>query len=543
MPVAGMAYLDRPQPGGYFIFPDLSVRHEGKFRLSFNLYEELKEAKDEDAEPARPKTETKDVKPPQGSGTAPKNHAAWRLEVKSIPFSVFSAKKFPGLAESTTLSRVVAEQGCRVRIRRDVRMRRRDNKSKDYEDYEENGYARTDRFGTPAQQIPERPRSISNSSMHGSVHGSVPASVEPSTPYAIEHRRSSQDLGYSYTQPNFAPPPAPAQPVQTTPAYPSHLTFGATSSQYAAPSFQPPSAPLSQPSQRYVPTGNDYQYQANAHSRQMSASQNFAYSPSQPQTPTYQQSQTPIYPNSATEYKPVTDYRRVSLPPSQQTYSSQPMNTYNQPDSRPNTAYAQVEPRQTAYAPADTRQNPAYSHVDTRQGSTYPQVDSRHNPVPSSYYAPTGQNQVPRTGTPSSNGHILPPIQTIHSTPENKYESYTPTLLPAPTSAPASSSSYENLHSKFQPTYTSAPVSTNTYDPTITGKRTHEQVFDNSHLYQPVHDGMRPATYNHGQDVPQVETDEGTLEDEYSLTDMKQLIYRRADGSKQSKKCPSPVID
>ena len=54
---------------------------------------------------------------------------------------------------------------------------------------------------------------------------------------------------------------------------------------------------------------------------------------------------------------------------------------------------------------------------------------------------------------------------------------------------------------------------------------------------------MRPATYNHGQDVSQVETDEGTLEDEYSLTDMKQLIYRRADGTKQSKKCPSPVID
>lgn len=236
MPVAGMAYLDRPQPGGYFIFPDLSVRHEGKFRLSFNLYEELKEAKDEDPEPAGPSSDTKDVKPPQGLGTAPKTHAAWRLEVKSVPFSVYSAKKFPGLAESTTLSRVVAEQGCRVRIRRDVRMRRRDTKSKDYDDYEENGYARTDRLGTPAQQIPERPRSISNSSMHGSV----PGSVEPSTPYAIEHRRPSQDLGYNYTQPNFAPPPAPVQPVQTTPTYPSHLTFGATSSQYAAPSFQPP---------------------------------------------------------------------------------------------------------------------------------------------------------------------------------------------------------------------------------------------------------------------------------------------------------------
>ncbi|KAK3073454.1 velum formation- protein, partial [Coniosporium uncinatum] len=49
-PVAGMAYLDRPQPAGYFIFPDLSVRHEGKYRLAFALFEELKEAKDMDSE-------------------------------------------------------------------------------------------------------------------------------------------------------------------------------------------------------------------------------------------------------------------------------------------------------------------------------------------------------------------------------------------------------------------------------------------------------------------------------------------------------------
>ena len=47
-PVAGMVYLDRPSPAGYFIFPDLSVRHEGVYRLSFSLYEELKSEKDDD---------------------------------------------------------------------------------------------------------------------------------------------------------------------------------------------------------------------------------------------------------------------------------------------------------------------------------------------------------------------------------------------------------------------------------------------------------------------------------------------------------------
>lgn len=127
-PVAGMVYLDRPNPAGYFIFPDLSVRHEGKYRLSFSLYEELKSAKDND-------------KLEDGSSPSPaaEPHVTHRLEVKSEPFHVYSAKKFPGLTESTTLSRLVAEQGCRVRIRRDVRMRRRDTKSggKDWDDYED----------------------------------------------------------------------------------------------------------------------------------------------------------------------------------------------------------------------------------------------------------------------------------------------------------------------------------------------------------------------------------------------------------------------
>ncbi|KAI7073270.1 hypothetical protein KC352_g42310, partial [Hortaea werneckii] len=104
-PVAGLVYLDRPSPAGYFIFPDLSVRHEGVYRLSFSLYEELKLPEDED--------KAGDVPRPDASSDA---HVTHRLEVKSKPFIVYSAKKFPGLTESTSLSRMVAEQGCRVRI-------------------------------------------------------------------------------------------------------------------------------------------------------------------------------------------------------------------------------------------------------------------------------------------------------------------------------------------------------------------------------------------------------------------------------------------
>lgn len=112
MPVSGMAYLDRPQEAGYFLFPDLSVRHEGRYRLTFNLYEETKEDEDKDINstdaPAMPEM-----------STANGGSFDFRMEVKSQDFVVYSAKKFPGLTESTALSRVVAEQGCRVRIRRD----------------------------------------------------------------------------------------------------------------------------------------------------------------------------------------------------------------------------------------------------------------------------------------------------------------------------------------------------------------------------------------------------------------------------------------
>ncbi|ESU06761.1 hypothetical protein FGSG_11955 [Fusarium graminearum PH-1] len=114
VPASGMAYLDRPSEAGYFIFPDLSVRHEGLYRLTFSLFETTKEEQDFDIQPA--------------DGDLPPG-VDFRMEIKTDPFSVFSAKKFPGLMESTQLSKTVADQGCRVRIRRDVRMRKRDTKS------------------------------------------------------------------------------------------------------------------------------------------------------------------------------------------------------------------------------------------------------------------------------------------------------------------------------------------------------------------------------------------------------------------------------
>ncbi|KAL8850932.1 MAG: hypothetical protein Q9221_004132 [Calogaya cf. arnoldii] len=523
MPVAGMAYLDRPDPAGYFIFPDLSVRHEGKYRLNFNLYEEIKESRDEDQTPQTPTTAAD--KPLAGPMT-PQAHVHFRLEVRSVAFAVYSAKKFPGLAESTYISRVVAEQGCRVRIRRDVRMRRRDAKpGKGYDEYdEEAGYARSERYVTPdaynKSQAPDRPRSVSNSSHHGSVH----STVQGGTPYATESRRlSQQDLGY-FPQSNYQqqqqqqhpPPPVPVQPTHQTNTT-SHLNFGgSTANQYQVPSLHPttPSAVPAPPSYSYMQNNGNYTYQPPpAPSRSVNSSHSYAYNQSIPQPqPQSQYSQTALYAENSHDYQP--DPRRSSMPVNtQQSYQSQPLNSYG--------------------------------HIDHRPQSMQP------------YYAPTVQHPAPRPMTPHGNGQSLPPLSTIQY--EKKYEPPTPASA-NPTSAVSTtnsnhqiydpsmaskynSSSYSNNNNSIQPPMPLSATNTSiTVDPSGsgTGKRSFGAVFDSSHLDRPMHSGMRPQARDQGREVPQVEAEDGSLEDEYDIDVSKMLTYRRADGTTHMKKCVSP---
>lgn len=486
MPVAGMAYLDRPSPAGYFIFPDLSVRHEGKYRLSFNLFEELKEARDADAEPAFNSPDHPNNNLLRNSPMAPQSHVHFRLEVKSEPFVVFSAKKFPGLAESTALSRVVAEQGCRVRIRRDVRMRRRDNKaSKDYDDYEEDGvgYARTERYATPdayaAQPATDRPRSVSNVS-------------EPHTPYAaIERRPSSQDTSY-YNQPAYPQPTSVPQTAST--GYSSHLSFGGSSApQYQAPTLPASNNSIPQSTSSYVASSSGYQYQPSAQPRQMNATQSYGY----PSGQSYQQHQyTTSQPYSdSSEYKHPSDVRRTSLPPA---YSALPQNTYSASE---------------IHAPA-LHQN---------------------------YYPQASSNIGPRAAT-QSNVQQLPPLKTLQPLQppaERKYDQpQSATVMPGPVPTSSVQQTWDQTQSPFAYSSTSHP---STDAPTRLGKRTYANVFDTTHLNEPIHSGARPNTARHGQDVAQIELDDGTLEDEDEAIHMKLLSYRRADGSRKHKKCPSPI--
>ncbi|QPG99113.1 Velvet complex subunit 2 [Epichloe festucae Fl1] len=90
--------------GIWFVLQDLSVRTEGPFRLRYSFV---------------------NVGPPDG---APRDAGAPKINKNRAPilaccfseiFNVYSAKKFPGVCESTPLSKTFATQGIKIPIRKD----------------------------------------------------------------------------------------------------------------------------------------------------------------------------------------------------------------------------------------------------------------------------------------------------------------------------------------------------------------------------------------------------------------------------------------
>ena len=505
-PVAGMVYLDRPSPAGYFIFPDLSVRHEGKYRLSFSLYEELKEAKDED--------QNDELAKPDGPEHA---HVTHRLEVKSVPFTVYSAKKFPGLTESTSLSRMVAEQGCRVRIRRDVRMRRRDPKSaKEWDAYEdETAEARARLSATPEASgysglppphgymdpVP-RPRSSSNTS-----HQSLAPSL------SISRRPSLQDINQAYHQPGYGMAPHTPQT-----AYPHSSPYGPSPSQQFAPS------PFVQQRSTMPPPPPQYQqqtYQQPPPLPQAPASQQSYYGYGSVSAPT-SVSQSQFAP-AAPAYDSVDHSQRMSIDQSAQMANDRRTSLqsiqYGPPPPLPPTpayasrplpqSYQNEMTSQASYQPPPPPAQSSYSSQHSHQ-SSYGSLEGYGNrPGPPEPVQPPTRPTLstpPLSGRPSFNDK-LPPLNTTLSMITNKY------LEPSSPSPAVPQSSY---HTSGQ-------------TPSDSHKRGFGQVFSDRHLQQPLRQGARPSTTGHGFDMPGTYYP-STEVDNDGMDPNEPMEYRRADG-------------
>ncbi|KAF2024579.1 hypothetical protein EK21DRAFT_78401 [Setomelanomma holmii] len=478
-PVAGMAYLDRPTPAGYFIFPDLSVRHEGKYRLSFALFENL--------------SEVKDLDPEDPDVIFDGNHfVTHRSEVKSAPFTVFSAKKFPGLSESTALSRMVAEQGCRVRIRRDVRMRRREQKgSKDYDEYdEEGGYdaarrtATPDNYGQPPN-VPfeaDRPRSVSNASQHSLVPPRR-SSMDDMPPQPYQSTNSYQQM---------APPPSTG--YSQMPSYGSNQHQ--YQNQYTSPTssgmMQPPQAPYSHQAQ---PVHNSYQNQSSMQMNQQYTYQNYQQQP-------HYEPPAPVRQEPAPDYGHTAEYRRPSV--------TQPPQPYPPPSQL-------ISP---------------YNSMD--QYSRPQQMTQPHQPLPTSPHAHSSTAPLH-----ASNMHSLAPLKTLHpQAAPDKLEPVSPSYASPPSaissgtmSAATMSANPDSSQSYGMPRFVAQQL------PPVQSaagtKRSFSSTFDTRHVNERLTGGARPnpsgAGYNYdGCDSPDME----------EPMDRAAMSYRRADGTQRQRHVP-----
>jgi hypothetical protein len=115
---------DKGKVGLWFVLQDLSVRTEGWFRLKMNFFN-LSEA-------VVPEDENKTNSPTVGL----LSEAPCLATAFSNPFKVYSAKKFPGVIETTNLSRQFAKQGIKIPIRKDGNNKKRKGADEEVEDEE-----------------------------------------------------------------------------------------------------------------------------------------------------------------------------------------------------------------------------------------------------------------------------------------------------------------------------------------------------------------------------------------------------------------------
>ncbi|KAK3069076.1 velum formation- protein [Teratosphaeriaceae sp. CCFEE 6253] len=464
-----MVYLDRPDPAGYFIFPDLSVRHEGRYRLGFSLYEELKDLKDDDSANGA------------GRAASPEDSCVTHgLEVKSEPFHVFSAKKFPGLTESTSLSRIVADQGCRVRIRRDVRMRRRDTKAggKEWDDYESDtarARARMSATPDPSSAYPTLPTPHGYVDANGRARSGSNASHH-SLAQPLSRRTSLQELNPGYSQTFGSGPHTPQNGyVQSSPYGPS------PSQHYQQPPFM--QQPTMQPPPPQYPPQQAYHAPPPLSAPSPSQPSYYGYAPAPSSLAQPQHAPPASYEHAGRlsgdfSAHVLVDHRHY---PAQYTAPPPPPQHY--PVHAPTQAAYQPPPQQSNYpihAPTPAAYQPPH------QQPHYPAQHSHQ----SSY---SSQDSFANRAPPPQ--PVQPPVRSAGAHTPLSFPSYNPgSALPLPqVTTDVWPRKLEPPPAQGLPSDAYAATTASASTAADTRKRHHGSVFHESEQYGPLRQGARPS--------------------------------------------------
>ncbi|ANB14342.1 hypothetical protein AWJ20_5311 [Sugiyamaella lignohabitans] len=159
--IVSLSHIRKPAPGRfYFILHDISIRQEGRYYLEFNVWE---------------------ASPQSGFLTH-------RGQILSDLISVFSPKMFPGLETSSDLIKDIANQGCKVRVRKESTMKRR--------------RSRRD-FNRVSKSIPK-----GNLLYHMKTPIEYPTGENvPSVQTGIHYNSGSGQYGYGYPNSSYYLPP------------------------------------------------------------------------------------------------------------------------------------------------------------------------------------------------------------------------------------------------------------------------------------------------------------------------------------------------
>ncbi|BAE55302.1 velvet factor-domain-containing protein [Aspergillus flavus] len=179
--------------GGFFVFSDLSVKLEGSFRLKFTLFE-------------------------MGEGSA--SHLA---SIISDRFTVARPKDFLGMTEATSLSRLFADQGVKLKLRKKSRAGIK-RSLQQVEEYPRPAPRRSPDYSSI--QIPGNPST--------GYSGAVAGVYQDYSYYTGPVKRQCMSLDYTNrgtyndgrTYPIEAHPQSPAQPTNQPRAYTTPILQG-----------------------------------------------------------------------------------------------------------------------------------------------------------------------------------------------------------------------------------------------------------------------------------------------------------------------------